>query len=61
MSGTATPLPLDVLGAYLQSKGLTDAGDMHVSVLAGGQSNPTFRIDAGKSRSMHCAKSRLER
>ena len=46
----ATNLPMDALAAYLRQKGLADAEAMGVSVLAGGQSNPTFRIDAGKGR-----------
>ncbi|MDR2334482.1 MAG: phosphotransferase [Burkholderiaceae bacterium] len=50
MSAAALSLPVDALGAYLRGKGLADAGALSVSVLAGGQSNPTFRIDAGKNR-----------
>ncbi|QNP50516.1 phosphotransferase [Diaphorobacter aerolatus] len=34
----------------MRDKGLADAEPVKVSVLAGGQSNPTFRIDAGKNR-----------
>lgn len=50
MSAAAHSLPVDALGAYLRGKGLADADALSVSVLAGGQSNPTFRIDAGKNR-----------
>ncbi|GAB2491400.1 phosphotransferase [Comamonas humi] len=46
----ATNLPMDALVAYLFKKGLADADPIDVSVLAGGQSNPTFRIDVGKGR-----------
>jgi len=50
MSTEAIGLPVDALGAYLYEKGLADGNAIDVSVLAGGQSNPTFRIDAGKNR-----------
>ncbi|WP_353233405.1 phosphotransferase [Diaphorobacter ruginosibacter] len=46
----ATQLPAEVLAAYLRGKGLADTDAIEVSVLAGGQSNPTFRIHAGKDR-----------
>lgn len=50
MSTAAVNLPMDALGAYLREQGLADGDAISASVLAGGQSNPTFRIDAGKNR-----------
>ena len=51
MSEANTPtLPIDVLTDYLRAQGLADSEPLQVSVLAGGQSNPTFRVSAGKGR-----------
>lgn len=36
-----------VLQKYLKDTGLTQGGPVSVSVLAGGQSNPTYRVQAG--------------
>ena len=50
-SSSSTPtLPLEALTAYLRAQGLAGDEPLKVSVLAGGQSNPTFRIDAGGDR-----------
>ncbi|WP_374316921.1 phosphotransferase [Aquabacterium sp.] len=37
-------LPTEALGDYLRAVGLAGSGPLQVSVLAGGQSNPTYRI-----------------
>lgn len=50
MSTAASNLPLDALGEYLRQQGLADAAPLSAKVLAGGQSNPSFHIDAGKGR-----------
>ena len=44
MSGTDTNLPLDALGDYLRAQGLAGVGPVEATVLAGGQSNPTYRL-----------------
>ena len=50
-SSSSTPtLPLEALTAYLRAQGLAGDEPLKLSVLAGGQSNPTFRIDAGGDR-----------
>ncbi len=46
----AVNLPLEALADYLRARGLADAEPLTVRVLAGGQSNPTFHIDAGANR-----------
>ena len=46
----AAPLPIGPLTDYLRAQGLLGDAAPQLSVLAGGQSNPTFRIDAGPSR-----------
>ena len=53
MSAAANPTPslsLAALGDYLRAQGLAGAGPLQASVLAGGQSNPTFRVSAGAGR-----------
>jgi len=47
MSGPANPLPVEALGDYLRAQGLAGSAPLEVRVLAGGQSNPTYRITAG--------------
>ena len=49
-SSSTPTLPLEALTAYLRAQGLAGDEPLKVSVLAGGQSNPTFRIDAGGDR-----------
>ena len=44
MSGAATSLPLGALGDYLRAQGLAGAAAVAATQLAGGQSNPTYRI-----------------
>lgn len=44
-------LPLEALQDYLRTQGLIDSSPLSVTVLAGGQSNPTFKVLCG-SRSM---------
>ena len=48
-AGTHT-LPAEALGDYLHTQGLADGAPLHIRVLAGGQSNPTYRISAGPGR-----------
>ena len=43
-------LPVEALSSYLRAQGLAGAEPVKVSVLAGGQSNPTYRISAGAGR-----------
>jgi aminoglycoside phosphotransferase (APT) family kinase protein len=43
-------LSLDALSDYLRAKGLLGMQPLALSVLAGGQSNPTFRLQAGAGR-----------
>ena len=43
-------LALDALSHYLRAQGLAGSAPLQVSVLAGGQSNPTFRVQAGAGR-----------
>jgi len=43
-------LPLDALSDYLRAQGLMGSQPLALSVLAGGQSNPTFRLQAGAGR-----------
>lgn len=50
MSGASTSLPLDALGDYLRAQGLAGTGPLAATVLAGGQSNPTFRITTAEGR-----------
>ena len=47
---TLPTLPIGPLTDYLRAQGLLGDAAPQVSVLAGGQSNPTFRIDAGPGR-----------
>ena len=47
MSGAGTALPLAAVGDYLRAQGLAGAGPVTASVLAGGQSNPTYRLTLG--------------
>lgn len=50
-ASTATPaLPLGPLADYLRAQGLAGSAPLQASVLAGGQSNPTFRLSAGEGR-----------
>lgn len=51
MSAEATSLPLDALHAYLRARQLAGDEPLTASVLSGGQSNPTFRLQSGE-RSM---------
>ncbi|MGQ0799733.1 MAG: phosphotransferase [Pseudomarimonas sp.] len=46
----ALELPLDALGAYLETHLAGFRGPLTASKFAGGQSNPTFRIDAASGR-----------
>ena len=51
MSSAATPaLPNGPLTDYLRAHDLAGSAPVQVSVLAGGQSNPTFRVNAGEGR-----------
>lgn len=51
-ASSPTPaLPLDALHDYLRAQGLVDHAPLTATVLAGGQSNPTFRLQCG-ARSM---------
>jgi len=50
MSAASPALPLDVLGDYLRTQGLADAGPIEATVLAGGQSNPTYRLTVPDGR-----------
>lgn len=50
MSATHHGLPEDALADYLRAQGLAGSAPPRISVLAGGQSNPTFRIQAGAGR-----------
>ena len=50
MSAPSPPLPVEALGDYLRAQGLIDAAPMQWRQLAGGQSNPTYRITAGDGR-----------
>ena len=50
MSGPANPLPVEALGDYLRAQGLAGSAPLDVRVLAGGQSNPTYRVTAGEGR-----------
>jgi acyl-CoA dehydrogenase len=50
MSGPANPLPVEALGDYLRAQGLAGSAPLEVRVLAGGQSNPTYRVTAGEGR-----------
>lgn len=43
-------LPVEALADYLRAHGLAGDAPFKVRVLAGGQSNPTFHIDAGAGR-----------
>ncbi len=50
-AATSTPtLPVGPLTDYLRAHGLAGSAQVAVSVLAGGQSNPTFRVNAGTGR-----------
>ncbi|MBS0493722.1 MAG: phosphotransferase [Proteobacteria bacterium] len=50
-AATSTPtLPVGPLTDYLRAHGLAGSAQVAVSVLAGGQSNPTFRVNAGDGR-----------
>lgn len=44
MNQAEPPLPAQALGSYLRQQGLAGSAPLQVSVLAGGQSNPTYRI-----------------
>jgi len=50
MSGPANLLPVEALSDYLRALGLAGSEPLGVRVLAGGQSNPTYRITAGEGR-----------
>ena len=50
MSGPANPLPVEALCDYLRAQGFAGSAPLQVRVLAGGQSNPTYRITAGEGR-----------
>ncbi|TFI42951.1 phosphotransferase family protein [Diaphorobacter sp. DS2] len=50
MTGAVTHLPLGALGDYLRAQGLTGAGPITATVLAGGQSNPTYRLTTDDGR-----------
>ncbi|MCD2513234.1 phosphotransferase family protein [Comamonas endophytica] len=50
MSDNNHGLALEALTDYLRAQGLAGGTPLQVSVLAGGQSNPTFRIQAGAGR-----------
>lgn len=43
-------LPVETLTQYLVSEGLLGAGGLAISVLSGGQSNPTFLLHTGSHR-----------
>lgn len=43
-------LPVEALAAYLRAQGLAGSAPLQVRALAGGQSNPTYRITAGAGR-----------
>lgn len=43
-------LPENELGRYLRERGLAASGDIAIKPLTGGQSNPTWRVDAGSQR-----------
>lgn len=47
MSAAHHGLPEGALADYLRAHGLAGGAPLQVSVLAGGQSNPTFRVQAG--------------
>ena len=51
MNATSSPLPLDALHDYLRAQHLVGHDPLTASVLSGGQSNPTFRLECG-ARSM---------
>lgn len=46
----SVPLPLEKLADYLHAQGLSDGGPITAVPLTGGQSNPTFRLQAGAHR-----------
>ncbi|MFG6447546.1 phosphotransferase [Roseateles sp. BYS180W] len=48
MSGAKYTLPVEALGEYLRALGLAGPGPLTSSMLAGGQSNPTYRISTGE-------------
>lgn len=48
MSTSPASLPVEALTHYLQARGLSGSGELTVSPLTGGQSNPTFRLSTGE-------------
>jgi len=49
-SAVSAPLDLKALAHYLHAQGLSDGAPISAVPLAGGQSNPTFRLQAGAHR-----------